>query len=260
MKYDLSHYDIDLPAWLPETERIYSDIYLSLIAKEFGIPEAKVGELGKNLRINGANYLSIKTAAQDFGAWKLRERAISKVGKAAAKLLSDIETLDERSAELFWRPDKLPGFPRATKPGETGPFGHTVRLIERRTGGHAVIYLRKNDIREALTIIQNYAHHALNSVPHSSGGQPTNYALNLWVSNMRRLWTDLLNRRFTFSTLGGVGKSKAFRFFMTVITQLDPSVGETKMQTAVRLEMTAIRLEGKIAKQFQVSKAGKNPL
>ncbi len=250
MKYIHSLNDVDFPMWLPEAESIYSDAWLCSVATKFRIAEALIDELGENLRINGANYLSMKNAAQQQGLWKSRQTTFSEIGKNAAKLLSHIDGLDERGADLFWQPGRSGGLSHDIGPGEVGRYGHTVRRIGVPGGGFTPIYLRENDILEALTILRNYASRASEQIPHNPSGRPPNDALNFWVSNMRLVWTGLLDWRFTLSTSGkeggNEGKSRAFLFCLEALKPLDDTVTSIALQSAMRSEAKDARsLNGK---------------
>ncbi len=253
MNYVPNPSDIDLEAWEGKAEQAYSDACIAMIAKKSDFPDEYVQEFGQFIRHNGAIYLNWKHAAEKSAMdWKSCRQAISRIKRSAQNLLSDIEALDEIGEGLFWYPSRSGNLFRGIEPGSVGPYGHTVRRIPMSDNKIAVIGLRENDIREAITIIQNYAANALASLPKSSDGRPSNYALSIWVSNIQQFWVKRLKRRFTFSTIESFGKSKAFRFCMDAIAPLD-RIRDSEMQTAVRSVVKEGRLQRK-------QKTGKNSL
>jgi hypothetical protein len=243
--------DINFSAMMPQAAAAYTDARLSAIAEKYGCPESSIAELGQCLRTSGAVYLDMKIRAEEAGAWEPRKTLYARIVEGARNLAADIAALDEYGRELFWQPSEFPPGIRATPPGEAGPFGHTVRLVKMADSAHAPIYLRNEDISEALTIIHSYACRALSFVPLKAKGPPMNYALVHWVGNMRQIWSLLLKRRFTFSSEDGVPKSKAFWFCIDAMEHLDPSIDQREMITAVRAEMRE-------ARRYSSGKTGKN--
>jgi hypothetical protein len=243
MKVLLTSEELNYPGWLPKAEAIYTADCVSALAEKHSVSGSQIDEFGQRLRSSAAVYLDMKDRASELEIWKAREKALAEVANVAKQLQSAIDALDERSAELFWQSTQFKPLPQATEAGQTGPLGQTVRRIDRPDGSYALIRLRPEDILEAVAIVAN-PDRALQLVRHPLKTGLASSPLGLWVTNMYGVWTRLLGKKFTFSTSGGVGTSRAFLFCKDVMTLLDPTVKESELQTAIREERECARRHG----------------
>jgi hypothetical protein len=74
------------------------------------------------------------------------------------------------------------------------------------------------------------------------GGHPQDYALQLFVTDMRQIWTGVLGREFTFSQRKRGGYTPAYDFCRAALEALDPSVTAPALRTAIRKNITNARL------------------
>jgi hypothetical protein len=236
---------------MPRAEAAYSENALALIAANHRIPELSMAEAAKILKTAGAVYLDMKTRTQSAALSKDRAPDFFRIEKGARKLRSDIEALDGPSTEQFWQPIEFAPRILPPTPRNTAPLGRTARVIEMAYDVKAVHYLKKDDVLEALSILENFARLAGKSIPRGPRGPRPNYALVLWVGNMRRLWQIVLRRRFTFSVENNVPKSKAFQFCIEAMSYLDPAVEVCEM-------IAAVRAEKKDARRYRGSTTGNN--
>ena len=235
--------NVDEDRYAEKAKLVYSDERVASLAKEFGVPERLVGPFAENLRLSGAVYLAWKDDAREFVEGKVLKTQFLAIAREIESAIGRLDSLDEESNEVFWKPSRVGHTIRAILPGQVSPFGHTVRQVELRDGVIGKIYLRENDLREALRILVNYGRRAAQLVYGRPRGRQVNEALALWVGNMRQIWTGLLGNRFTFSAEDGVGTSRASKLCRAAMRPLDPSVTESDLNNAVRSERTNWRKE-----------------
>lgn len=75
---------------------------------------------------------------------------------------------------------------------------------------------------------------AIKDVGKDIGGPRSNEAMRMWVINLRKLWVDVLKRRFTIDYHKGQGTTPAFDFCWAAIRLVDKSVRKDKLITAMR--------------------------
>jgi hypothetical protein len=191
--------------WRAHVAAINDDAFVfRLIERRQFARSASAALFGEILRDAALIYLSDKTNLETPKTLDDRQRKIMEIRKLAGKLETEINSLNQWDAELFWHPQRNEQFgilalalnepPAVVQPeltleelskiiapnrnGQNPPFGippvvksqygHTIRKIQIGEG-HAVFWLNETQIMEALTILQNLARHAAASIAYVKG-------------------------------------------------------------------------------------------
>lgn len=246
---------VDFHRWLPEAEAIYTDAVVAELAGKHKIgSELGLTEFARWLRIVGAIYLDRKSEALDLQRWERRQKIFAEVQKHAARSVQAIDKLDDAGRELLLEPEQFLSLTHFLTPGETGPFGHTVRRREVCGGAETLDYARQDEVLEAPKILREYARHALAFSPKGFRGRPSDSPLRVWTVNIHRFWTRRLNRRFTYSAERGLSFSPAFRFCVDAIAPLDASVTSSNLATAMRAAIQSRPASARLSRGAQTSK------
>lgn len=219
--------------------KIYSDEEIERLTNEYKIPEEHVAEVRR--RLEGAANVWRRWRSITDEAPKRREMmaALDDIEQRVDELSEQLETLDDKTAQLFWEPEtlvrpfvhqQLLKFKKGEAYERESPWGHGISFYELPNGDTLTASSGRQDLIEALTVIGNYCRHARERIPPDKGGSPQSEALRMWVINIASLWTDFLGSRFAYSK----NRGSATAFCIDAYQTVDPSCAEARVRTAVR--------------------------
>jgi len=232
----------------PRILKCYTPNFISELAQKLDIQELSEIELLRNFLFNAAiHYLTIRDKiSSKIPSSKIRAQILS-IRNLTKELNLKLSELSGPADELIWTPQRHLRVIPFDDTNSKSPFGHTI--TRDRTGNIETInYLKENQIKEAIEILQNLAEYAL---PYrNKGGRPKAEAILIWVFNAQRFWEITLGRKFTHSSINNISKSMSYMFCLEALYTLDPAIKPkalvTAMRDVIRLGHIEIDKEGRL--------------
>ena len=218
-----------------EAARYYTSEVINALASDFCIdgPE-QIERFVDCLQFAARAYQNLKSEEDKRLRPKFILLQLQDVANLSAELKTKLDFLSPETQEILWRQGtlKFRAIPLLEVGLNYGPMGETIvhRKIDPDT--HEFRFLNRDDIREAVELINNYARTALDNMSRDDGGLVPSEALSLWVSNMQEFWTNVLGRKFAYNP--SKRDTDATRFCREALKFLDPDVTATALSTAMR--------------------------
>lgn len=166
---------------------------------------------------------------------------LGKVTAQAKRLADTIDGLNEIEQIWLWKgQEKVRGyhtpFAELKEQGraELEIMGSPIYLTGIENDTYIAHYMEIHDLRAALTVIQNFAQHGIEGLPKGQDGRKTQKGMYMLISNLRKYWTETLDRSFTFDEHKGEGITEAYEFCRDISLAFDPNITPTQIKSQMR--------------------------
>ncbi len=206
---------------MADIKTIYDDGCVQRLCRAYRIEdESQVASLWDFLKFAASVYVRERANQESINAAP-SVTDLAKIEKLARSLSASLDALDRKTESALWLGDTLFSL-RAYRPEKRqgGAWDESKMSDDKWLRER----LSKSDILSSVGLIASYAQHAIESLPKSVGGRPSDYPLWMWAVNAESFWKRSLGRKFTLDSHEGGPISPAARFCRDVLQPLAPDV------------------------------------
>jgi hypothetical protein len=220
--------------WGPYTEK-----FIEGIARDFSISIEQMDHLQAALEDAACWYISTQSVQSRVEQQVEVRDAINGVETLRRRLVNVLQKLPEFARDRLWHPRWQEG---THPPGSIG-YGSNwgpIDYHDEKSFQHSLEMFGQR-IQKSVADLQGIRH---------KGGRPERTDLRVWTAQIRNFWVERLGRNFTYSTIGSVRKSEAFKFCIRAIGALDSAVTEQELSTAMKAVIKPMKTTVRVATEL----------